>query len=521
MPVVFANNTSATVTSGGTSAITGAENWTVTSVTGFPTTLATGAWFHVADPALPTEKAKVTSITGSGPYTWGVIRADEGSTVAHSANFTVQQVVSAVDFQTLQDPRPVYIDDYGSDPTGASTSDSAWTAAYAAAGALIETYGGDSNLTSGVVIVFGAGIYRFSMNKVSVTDCRIGLLGQGKEATVLLTTDTTANGVLVNIASSGSEAGSPPAAPCGGFTAWGWETSGSGQVGIQFGNGHGRYQMHASDMYAVGWIGTSQCGYQWKPDNGSGDEGSSYLGICAQNCTNAFVFDGSSSSGSADYSYYDLHAVNCETSLLMRNNVLMYGSTIKLRGNVGGGQFTGVTNTAVQVGTGSSDTSYIANCEIFLAMEADSGPSAVNDINVNTSTSAGFYNNFGFMSILNNGVTVTAGGVTSGVLQFSGAMQNMPTFQGTQTIASSGTIKANANTVFVTASSAVTGVILGLGGFGFDGQMVTVVNVGTSNSITFATAATSHVQGGTGVVIAAASGKTFVYSTATSLWYPV
>lgn len=98
--LVFANNTGGTVTSGGTT--TGDTSWTVSSVTGFPASLAAGDFFHVADPAQPGEKVKVTGVSGSGPYTWTVVRGDEGSTaVAHAANFTVQQVVTAGDYAGL------------------------------------------------------------------------------------------------------------------------------------------------------------------------------------------------------------------------------------------------------------------------------------------------------------------------------------------------------------------------------------------------------------------------------------
>lgn len=95
MPQTYANNTMATVTSGGTT--TTDTSWTVNYTSGFPTTW-TGP-FHVVDTAVPTEKIKVTAISGTGPYTWTVTRGDEGSTaVAHAAGFTVEQVVTAGDF---------------------------------------------------------------------------------------------------------------------------------------------------------------------------------------------------------------------------------------------------------------------------------------------------------------------------------------------------------------------------------------------------------------------------------------
>lgn len=101
MAIVFQNNTAGSVTSGGTGTPSSgsSESWTVTTTT-FPTALTSGtSSFHVVDPAQPTEKIKVTAITGSGPYTWTVTRGDESTTtVAHTAGFSVQQAVTAGEF---------------------------------------------------------------------------------------------------------------------------------------------------------------------------------------------------------------------------------------------------------------------------------------------------------------------------------------------------------------------------------------------------------------------------------------
>src|ERR1700756_4128701 len=99
MPVVLANNTGAVVSSGGTGTPSSGstESWTVGSVTGFPSTLLAGQYFHVADVnvAAQSEKVKVTAISGT---TWTVTRGDEGTaTVAHAANFSVAQVLTSFD----------------------------------------------------------------------------------------------------------------------------------------------------------------------------------------------------------------------------------------------------------------------------------------------------------------------------------------------------------------------------------------------------------------------------------------
>lgn len=70
--------------------------------------------------------------------------------------------------------------------------------------------------------------------------------------------------------------------------------------------------------------------------------------------------------------------------------------------------------------------------------------------------------------------------------------------------------------VRVTTAGAVTGAILQSGIQA--GQMFTVINQ-SSNTITFATSATSHVADGTSDVIAANTARTFIWNAATSLWY--
>ncbi len=91
----FANTPSTTVSSGGTDAPSGgtSQSWTVASSASFPAAATGVTQFHISDPAQPSELILVTNISGS---TWTVTRGAEGTTpVAHSAGFTVKQVVSA------------------------------------------------------------------------------------------------------------------------------------------------------------------------------------------------------------------------------------------------------------------------------------------------------------------------------------------------------------------------------------------------------------------------------------------
>ena len=92
---LFANTPSTTVSSGGTDAPASGtpETWTVTSSAEFPAAATGVSQFHVGDPAATSEMIAVTNVSGS---TWTVTRGAESTTpVAHSAGFTVQQVVTA------------------------------------------------------------------------------------------------------------------------------------------------------------------------------------------------------------------------------------------------------------------------------------------------------------------------------------------------------------------------------------------------------------------------------------------
>jgi hypothetical protein len=95
----------------------------------------TGDYFHVIDPALTSEKIKVTAISGSGPsYTWTVVRGDEGTAIAHTSGFTIQQAVTANDFASFTSAFSVM--SYGAKGDGSTDDTTAITNALNAAGAL-------------------------------------------------------------------------------------------------------------------------------------------------------------------------------------------------------------------------------------------------------------------------------------------------------------------------------------------------------------------------------------------------
>jgi hypothetical protein len=94
---LFTNQASTIVSSGGTTAPSPGttETWTVMSSSSFPA-ITTGQQFHVADPATAVSAAELVAVTAVSGATWTVTRGAESTTpVAHTAGFTVQQVICA------------------------------------------------------------------------------------------------------------------------------------------------------------------------------------------------------------------------------------------------------------------------------------------------------------------------------------------------------------------------------------------------------------------------------------------
>lgn len=127
-------------------------------------------------------------------------------------------------------------------------------------------------------------------------------------------------------------------------------------------------------------------------------------------------------------------------------------------------------------------------------------------------------------TFINLGRGLTADGTvakTPALIQGNAGIQ-WGTFKGVKsatvpTLANNGTIAtAGVHMSRVTTAGNVTGAILG-GGV-FDDQHVVVVNE-SGNTITFDVSGTSHVAGGTGVIIAANRSQLFVWDTTGNLWY--
>ena len=101
---LFANNASATVSSGGTTAPAAgtSESWTLSGITGALAASSGATQMRIVDPAAPGEVMLLTNLSGTAAT---VTRAIEGTSVAHAAGFTVKAVASASALSYLAAPR--------------------------------------------------------------------------------------------------------------------------------------------------------------------------------------------------------------------------------------------------------------------------------------------------------------------------------------------------------------------------------------------------------------------------------
>ena len=157
---VFGNLPTTTVTSGGTTAPAGGtqQTWTVQSSALFPAVSSSATpptQIHVADISLNSEIISVINISGT---TWTVIRGAEGTTpVAHSAGFTVYQVVTAGWLGSV--PLPVYP---VPPPAGVTATD---TPAVTAVIDALNAAGGNGTL------LFRDGTYQVDSNTLVIQSC--------------------------------------------------------------------------------------------------------------------------------------------------------------------------------------------------------------------------------------------------------------------------------------------------------------------------------------------------------------
>jgi hypothetical protein len=453
-------------------------------------------------------------------------------------------VVDVLNHTTMQ--RRFYIDQYGADPTGVASSDAAWTACYADALAAVIT----GPPPAGVIIVLGAGVYKFSIGTVQVLHRSIGLVGQGKAVTTLYTAGST--GDLVYVCDN---TGGTPCAPVGGFSLYGFN-AGAAANGFHFGD---RPYGAVFDIHSTGW---SNCAFLLKNDQngGVGCEGNNMWGLSAKSSLIGLQCDGSSGTKAVNYCEIFMHTVACGTAVSLVNNAALFGDTFCLHGAIGSATY--ATSTLISVGNSGSDAPQFNESLLNIAVEVTSGSTTVFDFVFNGTAASGILDCYGGINLLPTSGTWTAGSLSgSSVFRFNGLIRGSPlvtadtagskyviggapasltgwcsdgqaaridragsisfSADGVQALSASGTIKTATDGLFglipVTETGNVASMILEPPTRG--NSQVTIVN--RSNfTITFAASGTSHVADGVADVIAGLTARTYTYDTGTSLWYP-
>lgn len=162
--------------------------------------------------------------------------------------------------------------------------------------------------------------------------------------------------------------------------------------------------------------------------------------------------------------------------------------------------------------TGSNGTLTVAGSAIFASALVNSGSvSALSGLTVSGGAT------------VNSGLTVSGGAtINSGATFVGGTGVQTDQIGGGQSatavaIATSGTVSTLLRVSRINPGSAITSCVMGSGTF--PGQTVTVVNeAAAASSLTFAASASSLVATGAAVIGGLIS-KTFVWDSATTLWY--
>jgi hypothetical protein len=269
--------------------------------------------------------------------------------------------------------RLVYLDQYGSDPTGTVASDSAMSAALTALG------------TSPGSIVLGKGTYKFA-NAYSFASVEQGLAGPGSALTTLT---YTGSGTFLNFWVSTFTASTNIGAPVGGFAINGYG-AGAGAVGMRWGDLN---RARVNDLLISGFnASAASIGLYLHNVNGWSEQGEwtainliqNSIGVCFD--TNSF-----------DYSVFQfvINSNSGQDGVRLQGSAQLQGERFEVRGNFNSGA--GNTGAVLAFDRGvTGGTSQIGG-QVLVDVECDG------------STGTGHYsivigNNFGGGPIVGGGI---------------------------------------------------------------------------------------------------------------------
>jgi len=286
-----------------------------------------------------TNTTNVESIIAANTTVAGALQktnnlSDVGNVATSRKNLDVSNIGEFVDF-------------YGADPTGATASDTAFAAAYAALGG--DT--GEGNL------LLGIGTYK--LTSFVCKSPNIGMQGPGSASCVIksyATGDTLRiYSLTINHTSAFSQ--TFKSGKWGGFTIDG-TNAGSSASGMHYGDlMGGRFE----DIVIQNFSGTSAIGL-WM-DNVSGwSERMTWTGLQVFNCTQCILFDvnsgASSGSGYSSFSYSEFLSIALaplanQDGIVVRNGSIVSGGTLNIVANCGQSTSGGNTGALIRI-TGSS-----------------------------------------------------------------------------------------------------------------------------------------------------------------------
>jgi hypothetical protein len=274
-------------------------------------------------------------------------------------------------------PKFYRVDDYGADPTGVASSDTALASAMTALGANPGT------------IVFGVGTYKLTVPCPSVFGVRQGVIGQGIAKTSIVFTGT---GTLFNSHDPRAYTVTSPGSFDGGVgygvygDLWGPFTidgagSGAGSVGLEIGDMcYTRGDLCVQNFSGAGSIGVHFINrYTWT-------EKIEFRILAVNNTQNVKIEGGSGTAvaGTGAISFgYTRFDVICENQpnqdgVVLTNNAVPYNGELRIRGNFVAATSAGAnTGVVLKIGeanilnSGVTDNSNITRCHLDIGVETN------------------------------------------------------------------------------------------------------------------------------------------------------
>jgi hypothetical protein len=366
---LFTNQASTTVTSGGTDAPASgtSETWSVAASTSFPAASSSATpptQFHICDTATG-KTSEIIAVTNVSGTTWTVTRGAESTTpIAHTAGFTVQQVVTAGYLTSVTDQASTAVDwvnvvTAGADPTGTTAVDTVVNGIITALG----THGG--------VVYFPAGTYKVSSGLVALLTGTqtVTIRGDGASATILSYYGSGDCIRMYNDQAYGSGGAQSYFSGILDLTVDGTNATGS-PAGLHVGD---ISFLQIQGVIVQNFTGTSSTGVHMDNTTNWTEEGDYRIGVI--NCTRGVVLDVTTGTNSYGYSNFDLtfFQAGAQSCLCVIDGALLYHSFVKIRGDVEGSASSLTGNPAVIYlsGVGPDDSQSVGANPTITATKMD------------------------------------------------------------------------------------------------------------------------------------------------------